>query len=104
EGAAIAHANGYGERIAFAKADVRRLLPELLAEGKRYDLIIVDPPKLAPSARHLPKARGAYRPLNASAIRLASDGAIVASCSCSAALVPEDLMRTVALAARDAGR
>lgn len=104
QGASIAAANGLGARIAFARADVRRLLGELAGAGKHFDMVIVDPPKLAPSARHLPKARTAYRKLNAGAIRLLGDGGVLVSCSCSAAMTPEELMRTVALAARDADR
>lgn len=102
--ASIATANGLGDRIAFARQDVKKALGKLRQDGERYDLAIVDPPKLAPTARHLERARGAYRRLNSRVISLLKPGALLASCSCSAAMRPGELLRTLALAARDAGR
>lgn len=103
-GALIARKNGLGERIEHLRANVKRALPELAREGKRYDLLICDPPKLAPTARHLEEARRAYRRLNENALRLTEKGAIFVTCSCSAALTPDDFLRTLSMAARDAGR
>lgn len=104
EGATIAHANGFGAAIEHAQGDVRKVLGKLHERGERYGLVILDPPKLAPSVRHLNRAKDAYRRLNARALGLVEDGGILASCSCSGAMRPDDLLRTIALAARDAGR
>jgi 23S rRNA (cytosine1962-C5)-methyltransferase len=104
EGAAIAHANGLGDTIRFARGDVRRVLAQLGDQRERFDLVVVDPPKLAPTARHLERAMGAYRKLNARAIGVLDPGGILVSCSCSGAVRPDDLVRVLALAARDAGR
>ncbi len=102
--ATIAAKNGLGDRIEIVKQDVRKALSRLHEDGERYGLAIVDPPKLAPTARHLDRARGAYRRLNARVFGLIEPGGLVASCSCSAAMRPTELVRTLALAARDAGR
>jgi len=104
EGAAIAHANGLGEKVRFAKGDVRRVIQKLAQDGERYDMVILDPPKLAPTAKHLAKAKKAYRRLNANAMALVTRGGILATCSCSAAMTEPDLLRAVALAAKDARR
>jgi 23S rRNA (cytosine1962-C5)-methyltransferase len=104
EGAAIAHTNGFGDRIRFARGDVRRVLQQLVQDGERFDLAIVDPPKLAPSVRHLSRAQAAYRRLNARAIEALEPGGLLVSCSCSGALRPEDMTRVLSLAARDAAR
>jgi 23S rRNA (cytosine1962-C5)-methyltransferase len=104
EGASIAHANGLGGTVGFARGDVRRVLGTLARDGERFDLVIVDPPKLAPTARHLRRAQSAYRRLNQRVFELVAPGGLVLSCSCSGALRPEDMLRTLALAARDAGR
>jgi 23S rRNA (cytosine1962-C5)-methyltransferase len=104
EGAAIAHKNGLGEQVRFARADVRRVLGQLVQDRERFDLAIVDPPKLAPSVRHLSRAQAAYRRLNARAFEVLEPGGVLMSCSCSGALRHEDMLRVLALAARDAGR
>lgn len=102
--AEIAAANGLGERIAWRPGDVRRDLGRWADAGERFDLVVLDPPKLAPTARHLDRARPAYEGLNAAALRLVAPGGVLATCSCSAAVGPEDLLRVVAVAARRMGR
>lgn len=102
--AAAAHANGLGQIVEVANQDVRSLLAKLHQEGERYGLAIVDPPKLAPSLRHLRRATAAYRRLNARVFSLMEDGAIVATCSCSSAMRPSEFLRTIALAGTDANR
>ncbi len=104
QGASIAHANGLGDRVRFARGDVRHVLGKLLEERERFDLVIVDPPKLAPTVRHLARAQTAYRRLNARALEVLERGGILVSCSCSGALRADDLLRTLSLAARDAAR
>ena len=104
EGASIAYANGLGDKVRFAKGDARRVMQKLSQDGERYDMVILDPPKLAPTAKHLAKARKAYQRLNASAMALVNEGGVLATCSCSAAMTEPELLRMVALAAKDARR
>ena len=104
EGAAIARANGYGDKVSLACGDVKRKLEQLAQEKERFDLVVVDPPKLAPTARHLERAMGAYRKLNSNAMRVTRRGGLLLSCSCSGALTTSKLMRVLGVAARDAGR
>jgi 23S rRNA (cytosine1962-C5)-methyltransferase len=103
-GATLAAHHGYSDRIDFAKDDLKRALPELSHKKERFDLVIVDPPKLVPTARHLDAGRKAYRRLNASALRVCATDGLMLTCSCSAAVRPGDFLRTLGLAARDAGR
>lgn len=102
--AVIARANGFADTIRSARQDVKNLLGRLHQEGARYDLAIVDPPKLAPSVRHLKRAGAAYRRINARVFSLMEDGGIVATCSCSSAMRAPEFVRMLALASRDANR
>ena len=103
-GAVIAQHAQLSDRIDFVRADVKRALPELVQRGEKFDVVLVDPPKLAPTARHLDQGRKAYRRLNATAIKLLEPGGLLVSCSCSAAIRPGEFLRVVGMAARDAGR
>ncbi len=91
-------------RIRFERGDIKRALPDLLAKGERFDVIVLDPPKLAHSVRHLDRARKAYRTWNTQALQLCAAGGVLLTCSCSAAMQPHDFVRTLALSAADAGR
>jgi 23S rRNA (cytosine1962-C5)-methyltransferase len=103
-GVRLAHRHGLADRIVFERADARRRMQELAHRRERFDIVVLDPPKLAPSVKHLERALVAYRKLNADAARLVDKGGILASCSCSAAIDAGDLVRVAALGARDAGR
>ena len=100
-GARIASDNGFGERVRFVKADA---LAELERSAGAFDLVVCDPPKLAPNRTAATKAIQTMRRLSAAACAASSDGAVVVLCSCSAALGHADLSRALALGARDAGR
>jgi len=102
--AATAERNGVGDRIRWRQGDARRDLAAWAAAGERWDLVVLDPPKLAPTTKHLQQALPTYEGLNAAAMRLVAPGGVLATCSCSAALGPEELLRVVATAARRAHR
>ncbi len=102
--ATIAVANGHSDRTEFQRADVKRALVEIHASGERFDLVIIDPPKLVPTARNLEAGRRAYRAVNTAASRLVKRGGILVTCSCSAAVTQSDFLRIVSAAVRDAGR
>lgn len=96
-----ARANGLGDRITFVREDARHILARAQREGG-YDLVICDPPKLAPSKGSKEGALGAYKSLASAACRATRPGGIVVFCSCSSAVSLDDLTRAIALGARDA--
>jgi 23S rRNA (cytosine1962-C5)-methyltransferase len=96
--------SGVADKIKFQRGDIKRALPELIAAGERFDVIVLDPPKLASSVKHLDKARKAYRAWNAFAFSLCAENAVLVTCSCSAAMQANDFLRTLALASADARR
>jgi 23S rRNA (cytosine1962-C5)-methyltransferase len=92
------------DQIAFEQADVRSELERMRAAGRQFDMVVFDPPKLVPTAKHLERGRRAYRKLNAHAIALTRPGGVLVTCSCSAALTETEFSRMLALASGDAGR
>lgn len=88
-----AHRHGVADRISFERADARKRMAELSRDRELFDLVILDPPKLAPSIKNLDRARQAYRKINSEAARLVAPNGILVSCSCSAAMSPDDLVR-----------
>jgi len=71
----------------------------VLHQERQVDLIILDPPKLAPSRRELAHALRHYQRLNREALRLLKPGGLLFTCSCSAALKLEafrDILREAA--------
>jgi 23S rRNA (cytosine1962-C5)-methyltransferase len=103
-GERIAADNGLGDRVAFRKGDARDVLGELNRAGERFDVVVIDPPKLAHSAREVEKALGQYRRLNAGAAGLVRPGGVLVTCSCSGSVGVDPFLRAVALGARDVGR
>lgn len=104
QAASAARNNGLDSKIEFVRADVKRFLPELVQKKERFDVVVIDPPKLAPTVKHLDEARRAYRKLNMLALELLGPGGLLVSCSCSGAMRQEDFLRTIGMAAADARR
>ena len=90
-------------RLEFVQADVFGHLRVLRDRGERYDLVILDPPKFAPTAAQARNAARAYKDINLLAFKLLEPGGMLATFSCSGG-VPADLFQSiVAGAALDAG-
>ncbi|HXN33975.1 MAG TPA: class I SAM-dependent rRNA methyltransferase [Polyangiaceae bacterium] len=95
-GAECAAANGVGDRVRFAKEDARRALA--LAKGS-FDLVIADPPRLAPTRGAREQALIAYTRLAENACAATRPGGIVVLCSCSATIDLSALTRALAAGA-----
>ncbi|KAF5833136.1 S-adenosyl-L-methionine-dependent methyltransferase [Dunaliella salina] len=101
-----ARLNGLNEeRVQFVRADVDTFMREEVASGRTYDVLILDPPKLAPNKKGLPRARSKYLRLNTKAIKLLSPGGLLTTCSCSGAMSQSgEFLPMLAEAAAVAGR
>ena len=84
-------------------ANVFDALKALLAEGRQFDLIVLDPPKFAPSPQHLDRAARAYKEINLKALRLLAPGGLLFTFSCSGAVSVDLFQKIVAGAVIDAG-
>lgn len=95
-GAECAALNGVGDRIKFIKADARRALAD--AKGE-FDLVVADPPRLAPTRAAREQALVAYTKLAENGCRATRPGGIFVLCSCSAAVDVGALTRALATGA-----
>jgi 23S rRNA (cytosine1962-C5)-methyltransferase len=101
---AAANAERNGLKIVPRKGDAFEVLEDLVKQGARFDIVVIDPPAFAKRKKDLPKALAAYKRLNQLAIQaIASDGILV-SCSCSFHVSAEDLQEAIAKAARGADK
>lgn len=99
-GAVIARQNGLSERMEHRKQDALTAMEEVSREGG-VDLVVCDPPKLAPSRAARRDALGAYRRVARSACRATRPGGLLVFCSCSGAVNHDELVRALAMGARD---
>lgn len=90
-------------RAAWHEADVFSALRELRAAGERFDLVILDPPKFAPSAAHVDRAARAYKDINLLGLRLLKPEGLLMTYSCSGGIGLELFQKIIAGAAIDAG-
>jgi 23S rRNA (cytosine1962-C5)-methyltransferase len=91
-------------RALWREADVFDELRALKQNGESFDIIVLDPPKFAPSAKHAARAARAYKDINLAALRLIAPGGFLMTYSCSGGIGLELFQAIVAGAARDAGR
>ena len=89
-------------RATWLEADVFAELRRLRDTGRSYDLIVLDPPKFAPTAQHAARAARAYKDINLWALRLLRPGGLLATFSCSGGVSADLFQKIVAGAAVDA--
>lgn len=101
---ANARANGISN-IQFRQADVFEFLAGITAhEGRRYSMVVLDPPPFAKSRRDMDDAMRGYKEINLRALRLLGPGGVLVTCSCSHHMNEGAMYEVIADAALDAGR
>ena len=96
--------NGFDPaRADFLDADVNGSLRRFIEEGRSFDAIVLDPPKLAPTAAHAERAARAYKDINRLAFKLLEPGGVLFTYSCSGGISADLFHKIVASAGADAG-
>jgi 23S rRNA (cytosine1962-C5)-methyltransferase len=85
------------------EGDVFQSLRRFRDQARSYDLIVLDPPKFAPTAAHAEKAARAYKDINLLAFKLLRPGGLLMTFSCSGGVSPDLFQKIIAGAALDAG-
>lgn len=77
--------NGLESKVLFEEGDAEGILDEFSSARRQLmpDMVLLDPPSLVPSRKHLPQALKAYARMNANAFRLVLGGGLVVSSTCS---------------------
>jgi 23S rRNA (cytosine1962-C5)-methyltransferase len=99
-----ARTNQVDRLCSYRKTDAFDEMRHLVKAGRRYDLVVLDPPAFARSKRSLAGALTGYKDINLLGIRLTKPEGFVVTSSCSHPLSAEEFWNTIRLAARDAGR
>lgn len=97
------------ERNAIADAELieaewQEGFAHLKSENRRFDLVVLDPPKFARTKADVPQALEGYRRLNAAAAELLNPGALLYTCSCSGNVSELEFERAVAGGLAGSGR
>ncbi|NTW02699.1 MAG: methyltransferase, partial [Oscillochloris sp.] len=88
----------------YVEGDVFKVLREYRAEGRRFDVIVLDPPKFAHSQPQIDRAARGYKDINLLAMQLLRPGGILATFSCSGLISPDLFQKIVFGASADSGR
>jgi 23S rRNA (cytosine1962-C5)-methyltransferase len=102
----LAHANAVLNglaRVDWIAGDVFQMLRKLRDERRQFDLIVLDPPKFAPTTAHVAKAARGYKDINLLALKLLRPGGMLVTFSCSGGVSFDLFQKIVAGAALDAG-
>jgi 23S rRNA (cytosine1962-C5)-methyltransferase len=90
-------------RHSSLEGDVFQVLRKFRDENRSFDMIILDPPKFAPTSAHADKATRAYKDINLLAFKLLRPNGILVTFSCSGGVDSALFQKIVAGSALDAG-
>ena len=91
------------DKVKFIEQDVFKYLRSLRDIGTSFDLVILDPPKFAPTSAQAERAVRGYKDINLLAFKILRPGGLLMTFSCSGGVTEELFQKVVAGAALDAG-
>ena len=92
------------QKINFVHADVFGYMRDMIANGRTFDVVVLDPPKLIRNRRELEEGTRSHLDLNRLAVQLVADGGLLLTCTCSGLLEEAEFVKLVQTAARQAGQ
>jgi 23S rRNA (cytosine1962-C5)-methyltransferase len=96
--------NKVDDRCVYRTADAFEEMRKLERAGRRYDLVLLDPPAFARSKQAVPRALAGYKDVNLLGMRLTRPEGFLATSSCSHHVTEQEFWTSIRLAARDAKR
>ena len=98
------NANANQVRPTLVHADAFGYMRQMVTNGRTYDLVVLDPPKLIPGRLDISSGKRKYFDLNVLALQCVEPGGVLLTCSCSGLLSAEEFLILLRAAARKAGR
>jgi 23S rRNA (cytosine1962-C5)-methyltransferase len=96
--------NGVADRVTTLNMEANLAMKELIAQGQRFDLVVLDPPAFIKRKKDFKNGLAGYHAINELAMRLVEPGGILISASCSMHLPKEQLMDVVRASGRHIDR
>ena len=97
-----ARLNGMEDRVRFVAANAFDLLAEESRSGKKYDVVILDPPAFTKTRSAVESAIRGYKEINLRAMKMIEPGGYLVSCSCSQHVTPDIFKKMILDASADA--
>ncbi len=97
-----ARLNGMEDRVRFVSANAFDLLAEESRSGKKYDVVILDPPAFTKTRSAVESAIRGYKEINLRAMKMIEPGGYLVSCSCSQHVTPDIFKKMILDASADA--
>jgi 23S rRNA (cytosine1962-C5)-methyltransferase len=92
------------DNVEWIKANCFDFLKAAVAGGRKFDMVILDPPAFAKSRSDQRAAFKGYRDLNRRALQLLNPGGVLVTCSCSYNLPPDAFLEVLRQAGRESRR
>lgn len=94
--------NNLSKTCCFETANAFDVLKPWAKEGRRYDVVMLDPPAFTKSRDNIQKAITGYKEINLRGMQLIKNGGFLVTSSCTNLVQPELFLQTISLAAKDA--
>ena len=98
-----ARINRVQKQAKFVHADVFPYMRDMLRSGRKFDVVVLDPPKLIRNRQEIEEGARKHFDLNRLAMQLVKPGGLLLSCTCSGLLGEEEFQKLIAAAARQSG-
>ncbi len=103
-GLATQNANLNQARVRFVQADLFPWLRDMLPNGERWDVVVLDPAKLTRDREAVDEALRKYEDMNRLALKAVAPGGVFLTCSCTGLVSETDFLIMLKRAAFQAGR
>jgi 23S rRNA (cytosine1962-C5)-methyltransferase len=90
-------------RVKFAQADAFAYMRDMLQNGRQYDVVVLDPPKLIRTRQEIEEGTRKHFALNKLAMQLVKPGGLLLSCTCAGLLPEQEFVQLLVSASRQAG-
>lgn len=96
--------NGFENICSFDAVNAFDVLKVWAKEGRKYDVVMLDPPAFTKSREHIQKAITGYKEINLRGMKLVRPGGFLVTASCTNLVPPDLFLKTIEMAAKDARR